>query len=62
MAKYYICKVESKAIVKLAGFNTYDSANTELEAWCNAYPDDYVDILTALDANATPAISARVIG
>jgi hypothetical protein len=62
MAKYYICKVTSKAIVKLEGFNTYDAANDVLEAWCNAYPDDYVDILTKLEANATPAISAMVIG
>ena len=62
MTKYYICKVTSKAIVKLEGWNTYDSANAELEAWCNAYPDSYVDILTASEANVTPAISARVIG
>ena len=62
MAKYYICKVTSKALVKLAGFNNYDSANAELEAFCNAYPDDYVDILTKLEANATSAISGWVIG
>jgi len=50
MAKYYICKVTSKAIVKLEGWNTYDSANNVLESWCNAFPDDYVDILTASEA------------
>lgn len=62
MAKYYICKVTSKNLVKLAEFNTYDSANDELEAFCNAYPDDYVDIVETLNADVTPALNAWVIG
>ena len=62
MANYYICKVTSSLLVKLAWFNTYDSANAALASFCDVYPDDYVDIVEALYADATPAISARVIG